>query len=66
MEHFFSTLFRHVVRIFTVKVLTKSLEKDFDKRPSPDQMLHQHPWVLAMQGMDVDMERWIKEAWGWS
>ena len=41
-----------------------SLEKELDKRPSPEQIMA-HPWVVGMQRLTVDMERWIKEAWGW-
>jgi mitogen-activated protein kinase kinase len=44
--------------------LTDSLEKEFENRPSPEQILA-HPWAVGMERMNVDMERWIKEAWGW-
>jgi mitogen-activated protein kinase kinase len=45
-------------------LLMDSLEKEFDNRPSPEQILA-HPWALGMERLNVDMERWIKEAWGW-
>jgi hypothetical protein len=45
-------------------VVDVSLEKEFDKRPSPEQIM-QHPWVVGMQKLNVNMEKWIKEAWGW-
>jgi hypothetical protein len=65
MESFIQTLFRHVVSILTELKLRESLEKEFDKRPSPEQ-IQNHPWVQGMQQLrSVDMERWIKEAWGW-
>src|ERR1700738_1149965 len=48
--------FRHFLRM--------CLEKQFDKRPSPEQIM-KHPWVVGMQKLRVDMGRWISEAWGW-
>ena len=45
-------------------LLIYSLEKEFDNRPSPEQILA-HPWAMGMERLNVDMERWIKEAWGW-
>jgi mitogen-activated protein kinase kinase len=51
--------------VFPLLIRVKnSLEKQFDQRPSPEQIL-QHPWVKGMQGLNVNMEKWIKEAWGW-
>ena len=41
-----------------------SLERQFDKRPSPEQIM-QHTWVVGMQKLRVNMEKWIREAWGW-
>jgi mitogen-activated protein kinase kinase len=52
-----------VVRI-TGEQVNGSLKKDIDERPSPEQIMN-HPWVLGIQKLNVDMERWIKEAWGW-
>jgi hypothetical protein len=45
--------------------LTSSLERDYHKRPSPRQLLKDHPWVVGVSKKDVDMERWIREVWGW-
>lgn len=45
--------------------LTCSLERDFHKRPSPRQLLNEHPWVVGMNRLEVDMERWIREVWEW-
>ena len=43
-----------------------SLERNYHKRPSPRQLLNDHPWVLGIARIDVDMERWIREVWEWS
>jgi mitogen-activated protein kinase kinase len=40
------------------------LEKEVEKRPSPEQIM-EHPWVVYMQKKKVDMEKWIGEVWGW-
>ena len=48
----------------SISLLINSLEKEFDNRPSPEQILG-HPWAKGMERLNVDMERWIKEAWGW-
>jgi len=63
-----SPSFRHFLHMWylpSYSLLMYSLEKDFDKRPSPEQIM-KHPWVVGMQNLKVDMERWIKEAWGWN
>lgn len=39
------------------------LKKDFDKRPSPQQML-QHPWCMGQLRLRVDMEKFVKRLWG--
>src|ERR1700754_1426402 len=36
--------------------LTSSLQKEFDKRPSPEQIM-KHGWVVGVQRLKVDMER---------
>ena len=62
-----SKSFRHFLSMWyvpNISLLRRSLEKKFDKRPSPDQIM-QHPWVMGMQKLKVNMEKWIKEAWGW-
>jgi mitogen-activated protein kinase kinase len=60
--------FRHFLSMwYAIPIITSlrtSLEKNFDKRPSPEQIM-QHPWVVGMQKLKVNMEKWIKEAWGW-
>lgn len=43
-----------------------SLERDYHKRPSPRQLLNNHPWVMGMSKIEVDMERWIREVWEWT
>jgi mitogen-activated protein kinase kinase len=45
-------------------MVDSSLKKDINQRPSPEQIMN-HPWVVGMQRKRVDMERWIREAWGW-
>jgi hypothetical protein len=45
--------------------LTCSMERDYHKRPSPRQLLNSHPWVVGISKREVDMERWIREVWGW-
>jgi hypothetical protein len=42
-----------------------SLERDYHRRPSPRQLLNNHPWVVGMAKKEVDMERWIREVWQW-
>ena len=61
--------FKHFLKIWYwisyYSRLTSSLERDYHKRPSPRQLLKEHPWVVGVSKKDIDMERWIREVWGW-
>lgn len=62
-----SKAFRHFLAKWyypLVLGLTGSLEKEVEKRPSPEQIM-EHPWVVHMQKKKIDMEKWIGEVWGW-
>lgn len=45
--------------------VNSSLERDYHKRPSPRQLLNDHPWVVGMNKLEVDMARWIRQVWDW-
>jgi mitogen-activated protein kinase kinase len=63
-----SNAFKHFLKRWYVLFKGKinlSLERDYHKRPSPKRLLDEHPWVVGMSKLDVDMERWIREVWQW-
>jgi hypothetical protein len=66
MEWKFQTLSKELVFPLLISFVDYSLERDYHKRPSPRQLLNDHPWVLGIAKIDVDMERWIREVWEWS
>lgn len=41
-----------------------SLEKDQSRRASPWRML-EHPWMVEIQRLDVDMALFLARVWGW-
>ena len=61
-KHFLKSWYAHS----SMDLADDSLERDYHKRPSPRQLLNDHPWVVGMSKIDVDMERWIREVWEWS
>ena len=66
MEWKFQTFSKELVSPPLISFVDYSLERDYHKRPSPRQLLNDHPWVLGIAKIDVDMERWIREVWEWS
>jgi hypothetical protein len=66
MEWEFQTFSKELVFPPLISFIDYSLERDYHKRPSPRQLLNDHPWVLGIAKIDVDMERWIREVWEWS
>ncbi|KAI9672694.1 MAG: Protein kinase C signaling pathway involved MAPKK protein [Alyxoria varia] len=41
------------------------LEKEGQKRAAPWRLL-EHPWILEMQKKKVNMEKFLREVWGWT
>jgi len=44
--------------------ILRSLEREAFKRATPMRML-EHPWMKDMKGRKVNMERFLREVWGW-